>query len=264
MQEIYKFGEIQVDVEMINNQPMFELYSTGMALGHIKWNGEHTHTSPRKERIDKDMISAEIKAFVHNGRQYLTESQLYDLMLEMKTDKVKPFRKWITSEVLPQIRQTGGYVQENRESEFIDKYFPSFTEDTKLSMVQDLRKQNHQFKQRIGELEAETQAMKDLMQAEGYLKMIDVCGVVDKGRNKLFEFLRTQKVITKQSTYNAPYGRFKENGMFKTVTSKDEHGHFSTVTLVSPKGLLYIYKLLGKNELLNEFNSSYLIENGVR
>ncbi|MBU3114628.1 BRO family protein [Clostridium lacusfryxellense] len=45
---------------------------------------------------------------VRNGQQYLTEEMLYDLMLEIKTNKVKPFRKWVVSEVLPKIRKTGG------------------------------------------------------------------------------------------------------------------------------------------------------------
>ena len=42
-------------------------------------------------------------------------------MLEMKTDKVKPFRKWVTSEVIPSIRKNGGYIanQENLSSEEI-------------------------------------------------------------------------------------------------------------------------------------------------
>jgi len=63
-------------------------------------------------------------------------------MLEMKTDKVEPFRKWLTQEALPTLRKTGGYVVDGREEEFINAYFPNFSEETKLQMVQDLRKQN--------------------------------------------------------------------------------------------------------------------------
>jgi len=48
---------------------------------------------PRKERIDEVVKNAEIKPCVRDGHSYINENQLYDLMLEMKTDKVKPFRK---------------------------------------------------------------------------------------------------------------------------------------------------------------------------
>ncbi|WP_442914635.1 phage antirepressor KilAC domain-containing protein [Lacrimispora sp.] len=39
------------------------------------------------------------------------------------------------------------------------------------------------------------------------------------GRNKLFEFLRRCKVLTKQSNYNITYGRFTNNGMLRVITS---------------------------------------------
>ena len=38
----------------------------------------------------------------------ITESGLYHVILNAKTDRVKPFRRWVTEEVLPQIRKTGG------------------------------------------------------------------------------------------------------------------------------------------------------------
>lgn len=57
-----------------------------------------------------------------------------------------------------------------------------------------------------------------------------------------------------------PYGRFAKNGMFKVVTSHSENGHISSVTMVSPKGLNYIYKLMKKKDVLNEFNTTALLQ----
>ena len=37
----------------------------------------------------------------------ITESGLYHVILNAKTERVKPFRRWVTEEVLPQIRKTG-------------------------------------------------------------------------------------------------------------------------------------------------------------
>lgn len=103
------FEGMQVEIIEINGEPYFEIYSTGMALGHAKWNGRRTSCTPAKDRIDKNIESAGITTVVRNAQQYISEEQLYDLMLEMKTDKVKPFRKWVTSEVLPTLRKTGSY-----------------------------------------------------------------------------------------------------------------------------------------------------------
>lgn len=190
----------------------------------------------------------------------ITEDALYDLILESKAKNARKFRKWVTLEVLPQIRQTGGYIETDREAEFIDKYFPSFTEETKLSMVQDLRKQNEEYKRQIAELEPQAQAYSDLMVAQGYLQFLDIAALVDIGRNTLLQFLRKCKVLTKQSNYNIPYGRFLKNGMFKVITSRSENGHISSVTMVSPKGLNYIYKLMKKKDALDDFNTTALLK----
>lgn len=40
----------------------------------------------------------------------ITESGLYHVLLSAKTERAKPFRRWVTEEVLPQIRKTGCYV----------------------------------------------------------------------------------------------------------------------------------------------------------
>ena len=95
-------------------EPLFELYTTGMALGYAKKNSVG-NLYPRKERIEKTAENAEISMCVHDGHKYLTEEQLYDFMLEAKTEKCKPFRKWVTHEVLPSIRKHGGYIIANEE-----------------------------------------------------------------------------------------------------------------------------------------------------
>lgn len=113
------------EVEIILNgkeEPLFEIYSTGMALGYIKQNtiNGKTYYQCRKDRVDKTIESAEIKPLVQDGLKYLTEEQLYDFMLECKTEKCKPFRKWITHEVLPKIRKTGTYSTKDKYISEID------------------------------------------------------------------------------------------------------------------------------------------------
>ena len=41
---------------------------------------------------------------------FINESGLYSLILSSKLPQAKVFKRWVTSEVLPQIRQTGGYI----------------------------------------------------------------------------------------------------------------------------------------------------------
>ena len=112
MQELMQFDGNNVEIiQDENGNPLFEVYSTGMALGHVKYAKDKPY--PRKDRIDENLKSAEITAVVHNGQLFINESQLYDFMLEARTDKCRRFRKWVTNEVLPSIRKTGTYSVTN-------------------------------------------------------------------------------------------------------------------------------------------------------
>lgn len=108
MSKLMKFENTPIDIQIINGVPMFELYSTGMALGQVKKNGKGT-IYPARDRIDKNVENAEIQPCVRNAHKYITESQLYDLMLEARTDKCRAFRKWLTNEVLPELNHNGTY-----------------------------------------------------------------------------------------------------------------------------------------------------------
>lgn len=64
------------------------------------------------------------------GLTCINESGLYSLILSSKLPSAKRFKRWVTSEVLPTIRKTGGYV--NNEDLFIDTYLPNADEATRL------------------------------------------------------------------------------------------------------------------------------------
>ena len=107
MNEIMKFEDTEVEIVEINGEPHFEVYSTGKALGQVVTAKGKFY--PNKDRIDRNLQNAGIEPVLRNAKLYISEGQLYDLMLEMKTDKCRPFRKWVTGTVLPSIRRTGAY-----------------------------------------------------------------------------------------------------------------------------------------------------------
>lgn len=120
--KMIKFENSDIAVEMIDGQWMFELYAVGMALGQVKVAKGISY--PRKDRIDENAKNADIKPVVHNGQPFITESQVYDLMLETRTDKCRAFRKWLTNEVLPELNHTGTYSikkEETKPYDYFDK-----------------------------------------------------------------------------------------------------------------------------------------------
>ena len=98
------FGEIRTC--QVNNQIMFVGKDVATALGYAKpRNALAIHVD------SEDKSTAPIQGPAYETRVTLiNESGLYSLILSSKLPQAKAFKRWVTSEVLPQIRQTGGYI----------------------------------------------------------------------------------------------------------------------------------------------------------
>ena len=65
-----------------------------------------------KKHVDtEDKLTRQIADSGQRRNVFLiNESGLYSLVLSSKLPSAKAFKRWVTSEVLPQIRKTGGYI----------------------------------------------------------------------------------------------------------------------------------------------------------
>lgn len=95
---------------MIEDMPWFVGYDVAKALGYVKpRNAISVHVD------DEDKNTALIQGAIQGGTQgnpnmtIINESGLYSLILSSKLPAAKRFKRWVTSEVLPSIRRTGGY-----------------------------------------------------------------------------------------------------------------------------------------------------------
>ena len=231
------------EVEIILNEkgePLFEIYSTGMALGHIKYNGVGK-AYPRKDRIDKDIKNAEISTCVQAGHKYFTEEQLYDFMLETHTDKCKKFKKWITREVLPQIRKTGGYLgntKELSEEEIMAKAF-MIAQKT----IENQKKQLEEQKPKVIFADAVASSKGTILIRE-LAKILKQNGI-DIGEKRLYKWLRDNGYLIKQkgSDYNTPTQRAMNLKLFEVketnINTSDGTIIISKTTKVTGKGQIY-------------------------
>ena len=100
------FGEIRTC--QVNNQIMFVGKDVAKALGYAKpENAIAIHVD------SDDKTTTLIQGTGSNYKSktvVINESGLYSLILSSKLPQAKAFKRWVTSEVLPQIRMTGGYI----------------------------------------------------------------------------------------------------------------------------------------------------------
>ena len=103
-----QFGEVRVSE--LNNEPIFCLSDVCKILD--------LQGSAVLRRLSDDVISNH--PIIDNlGRRqianFVNEDGLYDVILDSRKPEAKAFRKWITGEVLPAIRKTGGYMISKEE-----------------------------------------------------------------------------------------------------------------------------------------------------
>lgn len=104
----------------------------------------------------------------------INESGLYSLILSSKLESAKVFKHWVTAEVLPTIRKTGGYINHGQEDLFIDTYMPFLDENYKNLFklnLQALDQQNKTIRKQKVIIETQKQDIKDFQEAlDAYTK----------------------------------------------------------------------------------------------
>lgn len=102
--QVFSYNEKQVRTVQMSDETMFVLKDICDVLGISKYRDV-------VERLDEDE-RALVKVDTLGGVQSMVavnESGLYNVILRSDKPEAKPFRKWVTSEVLPSIRKTGTY-----------------------------------------------------------------------------------------------------------------------------------------------------------
>lgn len=236
------FGQIRTIQQ--NGEPWFVGKDVAKILGY-----ERADNAIRNHVDDEDKLMHQISASGQNREMYIiNESGLYSLILSSKMPKAKEFKRWVTSEVIPAIRKTGGYIagSENMtDAEIMAKA---------VLVAQSTIRQRDQ---RIKELESDVAAAKpkvlfaDAVSASDSTILIgDLAKILKQnghpiGQKRLFCWMREQGYLIKRqgADYNSPTQRAMEMGLFKiketAISHSDGHVSVSKTTKVTGKGQQY-------------------------
>lgn len=178
----------------------------------------------------------------------INESGLYSLILSSKMPRAKEFKHWVTSEILPTIRRTGGYV--SNEDMFIENYLPFLEEPYRnlfrLQMTA-INKLNERIRhdQPLVEFANQVAGTDNLIDMNAMAKL-----AADEhfkiGRTRLFRWLKYMGVLMAN---NLPYQQFIDRGYFavkESVFEVDGMKKTYQQTLVTGKGQRFVINLLKK------------------
>lgn len=224
-----EFGEVRTI--QVNNEPWFVAADVCKAL-------ELSNSSMAMERLDDDEKSKFNLGLSGGETNCVNEYGLYNLVLGSRKKEAKDFKRWITHEVIPQIRKTGGY------------HLPQTYQEA-LRALADKVEQNEKLAAENAKLLPKAAFFDAVTDSKTAISIGEVAKVLDVGigQNKLFAFLRDRKILDRQ---NIPYQEYIDRGYFRTIEQKyDVRGEvrISIKTLVFQKGIDFIRKQLQKEEV---------------
>jgi len=238
------FGEIRTVVLDESNEPWFVGKDVAEALGYAiptKAINEHVERDDVKSLSYKAFSKMEKASDLWHGQDYsdkliINESGLYSLILSSKLPQAREFKHWVTSEVLPQIRKTGGYIpvaQEDDEKTILEKALAIYRitlQDCELRLK--LQRPLVRFAQAVT-------ACEDSILIRDLAKLITQNGV-KIGQQRLFFWLRDHGYLFQRET--RPIQHWVEQGIFTTnvtLVGAADYRKQRITTKVTGKGQRY-------------------------
>lgn len=239
-----EFGRVRTVI--IDGEPWFVGKDVAVILGYSKpRNAIAMHVDCEDKKV------APIQGDLGGTQQMIiiNESGLYSLILSSKMPKARDFKRWVTSEILPTIRRTGGYVTD--EDMFIENYLP-FLDEPYQNLFRLQMMAINQLNERIRHDQPLVEFANQVARTENVIDMNAMAKLaVEKnipiGRNRLFRWLRENGILMSD---NLPYQKFIDRGYFAVKESVFEAGSMTKTyqqTFVTGRGQRFIIGRL-KNE----------------
>ena len=212
-----------------------------------------------------EKLDVEERAKFNIGRQgeanFTNESGLYTVILRSDKPNAKPFRKWVTSDILPSIRKTGMYLTDNvfymmmRNPEKIGEMLIEYGRTRKEN--EQLKLDNKIKEQQIIELQPKAEYTDIILQCKDLVSMTVIAK--DYGKSAVFmnDLLHKLGVQYKESGVWFLYQKYAECGYTRTKTFAVGDNNAKTHTYWTQKGRLFIYNLLKENGYLPVMEDVY-------
>lgn len=263
--QLFDFENNQIRVLKINNEPWFVGKDVATILGYSNTRKaliDHVDDEDKKDGVTiRDSMGRSQLAVVIN------ESGMYSLILSSKLPNAKKFKRWVTSEVLPAIREDGAYITDNKAMQL-------------MSDPQELGNFLLTIGNRVKALEAEKKELKDTNAKQAAKIARDADDVVFAkairyshhaisigelaeiltqngfviGRNQLFQLLREEKYLSGfKNSWNIPMTSMVKRGLFRITHGLTREGRGYSQTWVTPKGQKHIIN----KALRGKFDDAY-------
>lgn len=248
----FEFGDLPVRVVMLDGKPW--LVAADICAGL-----EILDTRQAVERLDPEdrcQIPVLDARNVQQSMWAINESGLYDLIIRSDKPAARPFRRWITTEVLPRIRQTGSYLPVDLDPDL------QRIQDLTLGLqrTRDEARATRDIVDRLDQVTeqqgkalaavasdvAELKTISPLTVVTNLLTIRDAAQACGTGRTRFMKWLEYEGIVfyDQQGGHRAKQHPWIENGwaVSRFEIWENHHG-WSWVTYFTPSGVVQLKRL---------------------
>lgn len=233
--EIFTYEGRQVRTVTVHGEPWFVAVDVCAVL-------DIAQAVRAVQGLDEDEVNSThvIDSMGREQQTYIVnEPGLYSLILRSRKPEAREFKRWVTHQVLPQIRLTGSYTPQPT--------MPTHSEA--LRGWADEIDHRQKVEARNAELEPKAEQADTYLATDG----LELVGTVAKKfgmkERDLRDFLHRRGILIRADghRHNEPYAQYRERGYFEVKSRPIDTGNGSisrNTTYVTPKGVDFIFRQL--------------------
>lgn len=245
----FEGADVRVNTDE-NNNPWFVAKDVAEILGYSDTNAMTRRMDSDEVKTCADKSSGQVRNIY-----IISESGLYRAILGSRKPEAKAFKRWVTHEVLPSIRKTGGYVAatgtespEELYARAMSSLHAALERQKEISAAQ--AKQIEMDKPKVVFAESIAVAKTSILVGE-MAKLIKQSTGVEIGQNRFFDYLRDKGYLhSKGSQKNLPTQRSVNAGWFEVKEGTRINSEGVSVITRTPKitgkGQIYFVNLFAK------------------
>ncbi|KAA8455275.1 phage antirepressor KilAC domain-containing protein [Weissella paramesenteroides] len=245
--QVFNFENSEIRTTLIDGTPYFVGKDVANILGYKRTaDAIASHVDSEDKGVGEIETPGGVQKLV-----VINESGLYSLVLSSKLPSAKKFKRWVTTDVLPDIRMHGAYLSNEKIEEIL------MDPETIISLakqVKDERAKNALLTQQVAESRPKADYYDKIMQSKSLVTITQIAKDYGWSAKQMNDKLHELGVQYKIGGQWVLYSKYQDKGYTFShtvdITKKDGSTDVKMNTKWTQKGRLFIYNLLKENDIL--------------
>ncbi|MBK5077354.1 phage antirepressor KilAC domain-containing protein [Lactococcus lactis] len=239
----FNFNNLRVRTILIENEPWFVAKDVADIL-------EYSDTQAMTRRLDKEDIMTDKLSGMNMKSTIINESGLYEAIIGSKKKEVKPFKRWITHEVLPTIRKHGAYMTDAKAQDIISGNGLADLLLQAGNQIKQLELEKSQLNFELTEATEKTRYLDLILDSPDELIVKQIAQDYGMTAVRFNQILNKLRIQYKQNNQWILYSKYQGKGYIKSRTfnyvGNDGKQHTRINTCWTQKGREFLYRKLKK------------------